>query len=84
MAVDRLELYHHRFNLMRRDAAPENAEETKAHLLGSGDECGKNGGCPAVFFFFLAIDPSKFDQFGGITWNYNVTCFEIICCASSK
>ena len=30
MAVDRLELYHHRFNFMRRDAAPENAEETKA------------------------------------------------------
>lgn len=70
MAVDRLELYHHRFNLMRRDAAPENAEETKAHLLGSGDECGKNGGCPAVFFFsWLLTHPSLINlvELHGIT-----------------
>ena len=33
MAVDRLDLYHHRFNLMRRDAAPENEEETKVHCI---------------------------------------------------
>lgn len=41
MAVDRLELYHHRFNLMRRDAAPENAEETKAKqsILDAVKEC---------------------------------------------
>eukprot|EP00434_Breviolum_minutum_P020525 symbB.v1.2.018098.t1/scaffold1432.1/size120878/2 len=41
MAVDRLDLYHHRFNLMRRDAAPENEEETKAKqlILDAVQEC---------------------------------------------
>ena len=61
MAVDRLELYHHRFNLMRRDAAPENAEETKA-LVGSGSG-RKRGDVPQVGWF-LALGPSKFVLFG--------------------